>query len=609
MKRKNLSSLSANGGGDGLTDEELKVLVLRLKEGDTSVCAAIYRETIGFGWDAASMLLQQREDIQDVLQISYAKAFQHIDQLKSPAFFRAWLRRIILNESKNYLKKQNVIDNTELLRLADLPMKDPQDPQANDFMNRAELRDLIETALASLSEDKRRCLELFYYDHLKISEIADLLAIPEGTVKTRLRAAKQELRKAMESSDDLGSMFSFSLLPLFFAEQAQTANVPPQILESIGAHIAETSGSAAAGATAAGSTATASAGTAASAAAAASSATASAAAGSVAAITGTVAFKAAAVAVAASVALGGGAAVKHLTGRNRSAIPKAVEAMAETAPSEESLASFLEDRSASSANVESATAAFSQITKAPGTSAKSQSAIVSSVRQPTSAAVQTQIPAATSAEKSTAVKETTARETTAKTKKTTTQKATSTQKATTTAKQTTAAEETTARNTDADYRLSGGTLTGYDGADSSVSIPASVQCSAVTAIGASAFSGNTTMRSVSIPSGVTQIGQEAFSDCTNLSSVSMPSSLDRIGIGAFYGCNSLKSVAIPAGTSAIADEAFADCTSLKTVTIPASVTSIADDAFDGCNDLTIQCKSGSAAEAYAIENDIPYHLI
>lgn len=592
-----------------MTNEELGLLISRLQNGDASVCAAIYQETVGLAWNTARILLRQREDIQDVLQISFSKAFQRIDQLESPASFRTWLRRIVLNESKNYLKRRQSFEDTETLHLADLVKNDPQDPQANDFMNRAELRDLIETALASLSEDKRRCLELFYYDHLKISEIADLLAIPEGTVKTRLHAAKQELRKTMESSDDLGSMFSFSLLPLFFAERAQTANVPTQILESIGAHIAETSGSAAAGATAAGSTATASAGTAASAAATASSATASAAAGSVAAITGTVAFKAAAVAVAASVALGGGAAVKHLTGRNRGVIPKAVEAMAETAPSEELLASFLEDRSASSTNVESATAAFSQTTKAPGTSAKSQSAIVSSARQPTSAAVQTQIPAATSAEKNTAPKKTTARETTAKTKKTTTQKATSTQKATTTAKQTTAAEETTARNTDADYRLSGGTLTGYDGADSSVSIPASVQGSAVTAIGASAFSGNTTMRSVSIPSGVTQIGQEAFSDCTSLSSVSMPSSLDRIGIGAFYGCNSLKSVAIPAGTSAIADEAFADCTSLKTVTIPASVTSIADDAFDGCNDLTIQCKSGSAAEAYAIENDIPYHLI
>ena len=585
-----------------MTSEELDALVLRLKEGDASVCAAIYRETIGLGWDAARILLRQREDIQDVLQISYAKAFQHIDQLESPANFRAWLRRIILNESKNYLKKQDDIENAGLLRLADLPMKEPQDQQANDLLHRAEMRDLIETSLASLPEDKRRCLELFYYDNLRISEIADLLDIPEGTVKTRLRAAKQELRMMIGSDDDFGPLFSFSLLPLFFAQQAQTASVPAQIAEAVGAHVAATAGSAAAGAsgTAAAGAAAASTGAAAAAGTAAGNTAAGAAASGL-------AMKIAAVTVAGAVAAGGGATVKHQADLRRETAVEPLAAVTETATTEEALTTLLQALSATSKE-ETATGVSRTTVRSKATTAQNTTA--STMAPSTSAATRTQPAAAATTEKRTTVKATTAKATTTKAeKKTTTQKQTTTAKQTTAAKETTAEERTTTRSTAADYQMSGGTLTGYDGDQSSVSIPASVQGASVTAIGAGAFSGNTTMRSVSIPSGVTQIGQEAFSDCTRLSSVSMPSTLDRIGIGAFYGCDSLKSVTIPAGTSAIGDEAFAQCGALKTVKIPSSVTSIADDAFDGCDNLTIQCKAGSAAQTHAEENGIPYELI
>ena len=595
-----------NAGGDGLTNEELDALVLRLMNGDQSVCTKIYTETVGLAWSTAHILLHQHEDIQDVLQISYSKAFQRIDQLESPAYFRAWLRRIILNESKNYLKKSEGMESADVLRLTELPEKEPQDHQANELLNRAELRDLIETALASLSEDKRRCLELFYFENLKISEIAALLSLPEGTVKSRLNAAKKELRRKIESNEDFGSLFSFSLLPLLFAQQAQTTSVPAQLAETVGAHVSATAGAAATGASgvAAGSAA-------ATTGAAAAAASAGTAAGSTAvtAAAGGLAIKIAAVAAAGAVAVGGGVAVKHQVELTREAPTEILAAIAETATSEETLAALLQTLSDASSKTEETTTAAPRMTETKPKATISQQAAASTMAQPTSTAARTQRTAATTAEKRTTTKAATTKATKAATTKT--EKKTTTQKQTTTVKQitTTEEEQATTRDAAADYHMSGSTLTGYDGDKSSVSIPSSVQGTPVTAIGAGAFSGNTSVRSVSIPSGITQIGQEAFSDCTSLSSVSLPSTLARIGIGAFYGCSSLKNVTVPAGTTTISDEAFAQCSALKTVTIPASVTSISDDAFDGCDNVTIQCKAGSAAESYAIENGIPYRLI
>ena len=575
-----------------MTNEELDALVLRLMNGDQSVCTKIYTETVGLAWSTAQIMLHQHEDIQDVLQISYSKAFQRIDQLESPAYFRAWLRRIILNESKNYLKKRDGLESADVLRLTELPEKEPQDHQANELLNRAELRDLIETALASLSEEKRRCLELFYYENLKISEIAALLSLPEGTVKSRLNAAKKELRRKIESNEDFGSLFSFSLLPLLFAQQAQTASIPAQIAEAIGAHVSATAGAAVTGASGVAS------GSAAATAGAAASTGAAAGSTAVTAATSGIAMKIAAVTVAGAVAVGGGAAVKHQVELTREPSTDILAAIVETATSEETLATLLRTLSAASSIAEETTTAAPRMTETKPKTSTSQKAVTSTAAQPMSAVARAQQTAATTRATKAA--------TTKAEKKTTTQKQTTTVKQTTAAKETTEAERATTRSADADYHMSGGTLTSYDGDKSSVSIPSSVQGTPVTAIGAGAFSGNTSVRSVSIPSGVTQIGQEAFSDCTNLSSVSMPSTLDRIGIGAFYGCSSLKTVAVPAGTSTISDEAFAQCSALKSIRIPPSVSYIADDAFDGCNNLTIQCKAGSAAESYAIENGIPY---
>ena len=108
----------------------------------------------------------------------------------------------------------------------------------------------------------------------------------------------------------------------------------------------------------------------------------------------------------------------------------------------------------------------------------------------------------------------------------------------------------------------------------------------VTRIGSSAFSGCTSLTSVTIPSSVTSIGYDAFFGCTSLTSVTIPSSVTSIEYGAFLGCTSLTSVTIPSSVTSIGDVAFAGCTSLTSITIPSSVTLIGNQAFEGCTGLS-----------------------
>ena len=147
-------------------------------------------------------------------------------------------------------------------------------------------------------------------------------------------------------------------------------------------------------------------------------------------------------------------------------------------------------------------------------------------------------------------------------------------------------------------------------------------------IAGGAFSECQLLTAISLPNSVKSIGEWAFSGCSGLTSV-MLNNVNCLETGAFISCSSLESIIIPDSVTNIGDDAFAYCNALKTVTLPDSVKSIGDDAFydcaaltsitvknrtmsigdsafDYCDNLTISGYTGSTAETYATENDIPF---
>lgn len=577
----------------GKENQNLISLVIDTQNDVEGAFEKLYHESFRHAYCTASLLLKNEQDVEDVLQNSYMYVAKYIKDLKNPESFNNWLGVIVKHECQKYISKQKRISDifiavkktkeSDLTDECNLPV---------DYIEKSETRDAIQRIVDDLPDDKRACVVLFYYEQHSLTEISEILGVPEGTVMSRLFYARKKLEKEfkkLQKKDE--SLFGISIIPLIvslFAYQAKTVVIPTAVKNGIVAAVT------AEGAAAVTTTATAAVGSSTAAVSTVSASTAVGAAGTA------VATKVTAVAVATSVAIGGGVAtVNHIKNNN------------EPVTTQTSVTSTVEYATFANVIVEETTELFSVSETANASSNVLTASKTQTVSKMTSEHSKTTTAKLSTTAKATTTNPTTTNESTTKgtTKQTTTEvrkTETTTQKETTTENITTT--ELTTSLTEF-FNVSDGVLSEYTGDESSVSIPSKVGSSNVIAIGTGAFMGNTNITTVSIPSTVTRIGMEAFSDCTNLRSISLPSSLQSIGIGAFCNCTSLTNVDIPSGVTSIGDDAFADCTKLSSITIPSSVVSIGDNAFGGCNNLVINCSEGSAAYNYAIENSINYSLV
>ncbi len=134
----------------------------------------------------------------------------------------------------------------------------------------------------------------------------------------------------------------------------------------------------------------------------------------------------------------------------------------------------------------------------------------------------------------------------------------------------------------ADFVISAGVLTHYEGSATVVSVP-----HGVVEIGPGAFAGYEKLLAVALPSTVSLIAENAFSGCSSLSQIRIPKAVTSIKRKAFYGCIELTDVEFEKGDRSlyIDESAFQLCLSLQKLNIPRDVEFIGKFAFSNCTSL------------------------
>ena len=140
-------------------------------------------------------------------------------------------------------------------------------------------------------------------------------------------------------------------------------------------------------------------------------------------------------------------------------------------------------------------------------------------------------------------------------------------------------------------------VTGYNGSDSALTIPASINGKKVSEIADSAFAGLLCLKTVRVPEGVTHIGNYAFECCSLLKKIYLPESLRSIGDGAFSGCGSLSLVDMQDGVKTIGNGAFLCCDSLVQMELSDALTKVGEFAFAYCESLASVRFSGDKVTA------------
>lgn len=143
-------------------------------------------------------ILRRRESAEDITQDAFIKAFQNINQLQDGAKFGAWLAVIASNLARNYLKREKKILLTDELPATEIGS------QADDVEAEA-IRGLeierVREAIRSLPPEHYQLVVLQYYYDLKVDEIAAMLKLRPGTVKSRLFRARNKLASLLELED------------------------------------------------------------------------------------------------------------------------------------------------------------------------------------------------------------------------------------------------------------------------------------------------------------------------------------------------------------------------------------------------------------------------
>ena len=169
-------------------------VVARCREGDRSAQYELYRLYSKAMLNTAYRIVNNPYDAEDVLQEAFVSAFRNLASYQGKATIGAWLKRIVVNKSINFLKQKKEGLSLDELGEGQLESNSlPEPPAAEPDWQIAQIREAVQ----QLPEGFRTVFSLYLLEGYDHSEIAEILSITESTSKSQLNRAKKKLREIL----------------------------------------------------------------------------------------------------------------------------------------------------------------------------------------------------------------------------------------------------------------------------------------------------------------------------------------------------------------------------------------------------------------------------
>lgn len=191
-----------------ISDEEL---VTHIRNGTTRLFEVIMRRYNQRLYRIVKSYVTGEEEVKDILQTAYIKAYENLGQFRGDARFGTWMTRIAINEALKAAKQQKRYSDLHTVQPDGYPgnthRSDAAGPEKQAI--RADLKKLLEEAVESLDPIYRSVYMMREIEQMNTRETAECLEITEENVKVRLHRARQMLRGELEQRVTDKEIFDF----------------------------------------------------------------------------------------------------------------------------------------------------------------------------------------------------------------------------------------------------------------------------------------------------------------------------------------------------------------------------------------------------------------
>ncbi|HEY3283554.1 MAG TPA: sigma-70 family RNA polymerase sigma factor [Armatimonadota bacterium] len=179
-------------------------LVRLAQSGDAEAFEELFQRYHKAIYNIVYRLLGNPEDASDLTQDAFVNAFRALKSLRDPGIFYPWVRQIAVNLSRNQHKRAtrvrvHSLDDTTRTEEGEQLSRELPDwsPGPSEELEDRELQERIAEAIATLSPDHRAVVTLHHLEDVPVAEVADMLGISVGTVKSRLARARDRLARRL----------------------------------------------------------------------------------------------------------------------------------------------------------------------------------------------------------------------------------------------------------------------------------------------------------------------------------------------------------------------------------------------------------------------------